>query len=197
MPKPTNQFETEVAEAAARIDQARATGQLSLFAGEAGAEDARSGGRGKGKALSTLRQVLAQRGHQMPEDVLARIAALDDPEGPEMAALKKAEAVALAIYGHGQATPSIRLRLFETFYAAQIRALDAMLPYGLAKITPDVAVTAPVQVVVMPAGPTDRASAARDVTPGTVAAGRMRPPPMPNEIQQNQGLGDGQGVVSE
>ncbi len=193
MAKAENQWQEQAAEAAKRIDAARDLGQLSLFPGDAGAEDAEAGGagRGKGKALSKLRELLAARGLRMPEDVLANVAALDDPEGPVMAALKKAEAVALAIYGHGQAPASVRLRLFETFYAQTVRALDALLPYGLAKVTPDVQVSQAVQVVVMPGGqgqqPLQGGDRARDVTP---QARRIAPPPLPVKVQENQQLGD-------
>lgn len=192
MAKAENQWQRQAAEAAARIDAAREAGQLSLFPGDVGADDAEggSGGRGKGKALSKLRDLLAARGLRQPEDVLANVAALDDPEGPVMAALKKAEAVALAIHGHAETPASVRMRLFEMFYAQSVRAADALLPYGLAKVTPDVQVAQAVQVVVMPggsAGP-EGAAMARDVTP---KAPRMAPPPMPGQIEQNQGLGDG------
>lgn len=199
MAKAENQWQEQAAEAAKRIDAARDMGQLSLFPGDAGADEGEGGaGRGKGKALSKLRELLAARGLRMPEDVLANVAALDDPEGPVMAALKKAEAVALAIYGHGQAPASVRLRLFETFYAQTVRALDALLPYGLAKVTPDVQVSQAVQVVVMPGGQGQQAAQggdrARDVTP---PARRMAPPPLPHEIQQKQGLGDAPDLSSD
>ena len=188
MAKAENQWQEEAAEVAARIDAARATGQLSLFEGDTGGGDGAgtgAGKRGKGKALSSLREILAARGLRMPEEVLANIAGLDNPEGPVMAALQKAEAVALALYGHGQAPAAVRLRLFETFYAEARRALDALLPYGLAKITPDVQVQA-VQIVQMPAPSAPRGGdLARDVTPGQR---RFGPPPMPHEMQQNQGL---------
>lgn len=191
MAKAENQWQVQAAEAARRIDAARELGQLSLFPGDAGAEDpeAEGGtGRGKGKALSKLRDLLAARGLRMPEDVLANVAALDDPEGPVMAALKKAEAVAMAIYGHGQAPAKVRLDLFNQFYAQSVRALDALLPYGLAKVTPDVQVGQAVQVVVMPGGQGQQGAAmARDVTPKPA---RMAPPPLPGQIVQNQGLGD-------
>lgn len=190
MPSPQNQFQQQAAEAARRIERAREMEQLSLFPGDPSAEDARAGGRGKGKAMSTLRQLMAQRGHRMPEDVLAHIGALDDPEGPEMAALKKAEAVALALYGHAEAPASVRLRLFETFYAATLRALDAMLPYGLAKITPDAAPVQATQINVY-AGPGQQAAqGAPQPVEGRAMAPRLAPPPMPHQIEQNQGLAE-------
>lgn len=197
MARPKNQWEAEAAAAAERIDAARAAGQqLALFPGDAGAEDAASGGasgvRGKGKAVSALRDVLAARGCRMPEDVLANVAGLDDPEGLIMACLKKAEAVALAIYGHAQASSKVKLDLFQMFYADARRAAEALLPYGLAKITPDVAVQQAVQVVVMPgsqaaSGAQPGPQSARDVTP---QARKLAPPPMPWEMQQNQQVAD-------
>jgi len=192
MAKARNQWEREAAAMAERIDNARAAGeQLALFGAaqdpEAEGEGA-AGGRGKGKAMSKLRELLAARGLRQPEDVLASVAALDDPEGLVMACLKKAEAVALAIYGHAQAPAKVKLDLFQQFYAQGIRALDALLPYGLAKVTPDVQVSQAVQVVMMPGaggavahGP----AMARDVTP---QPRRMAPPPLPGQIEQNQGL---------
>lgn len=189
MAKAENHWQREAAAVAARIDAARDTGQLSLFEGDEGGGDGAgvaAGKRGKGKALSSLREILAARGLRMPEEVLANIAGLDDPEGPAMAALKKAESVALAIYGTSHAPAAVRLRLFEGFYAESRRALDALLPYGLAKITPDVQVQA-VQIVQMPAPSAPRGGdLARDVTP---SQRRFGPPPMPEQIEQNQGLG--------
>lgn len=188
MAKAENHWQREAAAAAGRIDAAREAGQLSLFEGDQGGEAV--GKRGKGKALSSLRELLAARGYRMPEQVLANMAALDDPDGPAMAALKKSETVALAIYGHAQAPAAVRLRLFETFYAESRRALDALLPYGLAKITPDVTLQA-VQIVQMPAPSAQqtaqhRADQARDITPPSRGFG---PPPMPEQIEQNQALG--------
>lgn len=202
MAKARNQWEREAAAMAERIDRAREAGeQLALF-GDAGAEgegeaEGGAGGRGKGKALSKLRDLLAARGLRQPEDVLASIAALDEPEGPVMAALKKAEAVALAIYGHAQAPAKVKLDLFQQFYGQSVRALDALLPYGLAKVTPDVQVGQAVQVVVMPGGqgqqPAQGGDRARDVTP---QARRMAPPPLPGQIVENQGLANGDAALS-
>lgn len=187
MAKARNQWEREAAAMAERIDRAREAGeQLALFGDAVGEDPEVEGGtgRGKGKSLSKLRDLLAARGLRQPEDVLASVAALDDPDGLMMASLKKAEAVALALYGHAQAPASVKLRLFETFYGQGIRALDALLPYGLAKITPDVQVGQAVQVVVMPgSGGQQGAAMARDVTP---RAPRMAPPPLPSQMQQNQ-----------
>ena len=191
-----NQFERMAEKAARRIDRARAAGeQLGLFERlDAAADDAAlpdvtdaARGRGKGKALSTLREIMARRGYQMPEDVLAHIAALDDAESAEMAALKKATMVAAAIYGDADPPPGAVLRLFETFYASGLRALDALLPYGLGKVTPDAAPVQAVQVVVAGAPPVDRGAQARDVTPrpGQVGQGPM-PADLRWQIEQNQ-----------
>jgi hypothetical protein len=83
-------------------------------------------------------------------------------------------------------TMAQRRAAFEFVFTAQLRAAEALLPYGLGKVTPDAAPQAPVQVVVMggaavQAGPDQ----ARDVTP---QARRVAPPPMPQRVEQNQGL---------
>jgi len=81
-----------------------------------------------------------------------------------------------------------RLATFQFVFTAQLRALDALLPYGLGKVTPDVAVTPPVQVFVAPGGAAQvqqGPETARDVTP---KAPRLAPPPLPHEIQQKQGV---------
>lgn len=187
MAKARNQWEADAAAMAERIDAARAAGQqLGLFGDDAGEVEPVAAGRGKGKAVSTLREILARRGMRMPEDVLANIAALDDPDGPVMAALKKAEAVALAIYGHDKAPAKVKVDLFTQFYGHSLRALDALIPYGLAKVTPDAAPVTAVQVVVQGGSqqaPASGPDQARDVTPG---ARRIAPPPMPHEMQRNQ-----------
>jgi hypothetical protein len=92
-------------------------------------------------------------------------------------------------YQGSPAKPSMaqRLATFQFVFTAQLRAAEALLPYGLAKVTPDVAVTMPVQVVQMPAPQTGtastRADLARDVTP---QPSRIGPPPLPQRVQQNQ-----------
>ena len=175
---------------AARIDQARSTAkQLALFS-DPGVEDegGEGVGRGKGKTLSKLRDVLALRGLRQPEDVLISVAALDDPDGLIMACLKKTEMICLAIYGHSQAPARVKMPIFQQLYAQGIKALEAMLPYGLGKVTPDVQVSQAVQVVVMPGGGAQGAGSARDVTP---KAGRLGPPPLPGDIQRNQGVANG------
>ena len=191
MARPKNQWEAEAAQIAERLDRARAAGeQLSLLPGAADeAEGDGKRGRGKGRSMSKLRDLLAARGLRMPEDVLANVAALDDPEGPVMAALKKVEAVSLALFGHAEAPASAKLRMFEMFYTSSIRANDALLPYLHAKVTPDAAPVQATQINVYAgsgAGQGD-AGAAKPVE-GRVVAPRLAPPPMPHQIQQNQGV---------
>ena len=203
MGKPNNQFELAARQAAERIEAARATAeQLSLLPAEPETDGVlpgtASGGRGKGKATSQLREWLAAKGYRMPEDVLARIAGLTSTEGPMLQAMAEAEQVLAWAHGSGGGSAAQRLGVFMQLYSAKLRALDALLPYGLAKVTPDVAVTQAVQVVMpgavapqaVPVGPDH----ARDVTP---QAGRIAPPPMPWEIEQNQGLGDVDGKGSD
>ncbi|AZB54448.1 hypothetical protein EBL89_03590 [Cereibacter sphaeroides] len=199
MAKAKNQFERTAAEAAARIDQARAAGeQLELLPPEPDTAqmltEAEGTGRGKGKATSQLRAFLARKGLRMPEDVLAEMAGLASSDDAFVVAMKRTEQVLVWAHGHDRGSGKERLALFMQIYAAQLRALDALLPYGLAKVTPDMNVQQAVQVVVMPGGsaPADRAAQARDVSP---QARRMAPPPMPGQIEQNQQVtGSGLGA---
>jgi hypothetical protein len=192
-------------DAAARIEAARASGeQLTFLPDEPG--PAASGGRaarGKGKVTSMLRDHLAAKGFRMPEDVLAEMAAIASREDAVITAMAKTEQIlAWAESGGREVTHVIkdgvliekeldrrpttgqRLETFKFVFTAQLRAAEALLPYGLAKMTPDVTPTAPVQIIMPgasapPAGPDQ----ARDVTP---RPSRLAPPPMPHEMQQNQ-----------
>lgn len=190
MAKANNQFQKAASAAAERIQRAREAGeQLSLLPAEPSVEGIVGGaGRGKGKATSQLREWLAAKGYRMPEDVLARIAGLTSADGPILEAMAEAEQVLAWVHGQGGGSAAQRLGLFMQLYTAKLRALDALLPYGLAKVTPDVAVTQAVQVVVQGGqAPVQAADRARDVTP---KGGDLAPPPMPWEIVENQGLAD-------
>lgn len=196
MPKAKNQWEDMASKAAERIERSRAAGaQLKLLPdepdGNAKLPEAGGSGRGKGKVSSELRKMFAARGWRMPEDVLAQMAGLDGRGDALETAMARTEQVLAFAYGNAEVKPETRLSVFMQLYAAQHRALDALMPYGLAKITPD---SGGVQVntIVVQGGDqaaadrgADRAGQARDVTPKT---GRMAPPPLPNEIQQNQSL---------
>ncbi len=196
-----SQFE-DVARAAARnIDAAAAAGdQLSFLPDEAdglpvaAGEGARAP-RGKGRATSQLRDWLAARGMRLPEQVLAEMAGLATREDVFLYAMRRceqvlawAEAGATPAKGApGKATLGQRLQAFQVIYATAVRAAEALLPYGLAKVTPEDAPQAAVQVFVAPGGSAqvrqDGADRARDVTP---QPGRLAPPPLPSEMQQNQ-----------
>lgn len=195
MAKARNQFEAMAAKGAERIERARAAGQqLDLWsppepdAGALVADGPREPGqRGKGKAVSQFREWLALKGYRMPEDALAEMAGLASNEDAFMTAMKRTEQLLMFAYGHSEAPGKVRLELFMQLYTAQMRAADALLPYGLAKVQGDAAPVAPVQVNVIGGRVSEGRAAPRDVTP---KAGRIAPPPMPHEMQQNQGLGD-------
>lgn len=206
MSGPDNQFQDLALKAAQSVQAARDAGeQLTFLPDEPGAPQERAT-RGSGKAKSMLREWLAARGYQAPEERLAEMAGLAGAAGDDafVVALRRAEQVLLwaqtgaKAQKDAPAEPSLgqRLATFQFVFTAQLRALDALMPYMAPKATPD---AAPVQVtqIVVPAAPpvADQAPAARpgmrDVTPADRApmgagARRIGPPPMPHEIQQNQ-----------
>lgn len=205
-----NSFEALAAEAAERIEEVRASGQqLTFLPDEAQPGDSERAKRGKGRAQSQLRDWCAARGLRMPEDVLVEMAGMASGDDAFVTALARTEQVlAWATAGARRtgyvfskelealveteldtsATMAQRLSAFQFIFTAQLRAVEAMLPYGLAKLSGDVVPQQVVQVVVAapqqaaqvaPAGP----NGARDITP---APRRIAPPPMPHEMQQNQ-----------
>lgn len=197
MPK-GSQFEDLARQAAQSIDAARVAGeQLDLLPDLALADVAEPGGRaprGKGKVTSTLREYLAARGWRLPEQVLAEMAGLTSREDVFLYAMQRAEQVLAWAEDGGEGakgsprapTTAQRLATFQVIYATAVRAAEAMLPYGLAKVTPDEAPQAAVQVFVAPGGAAQvrqGADQARDVTPKPA---RIAPPPMPHEMQQKQ-----------
>lgn len=207
MPK-GSAFEDMARDAARSIDAAREAGQQMSFlvdADAALAEAPADGGRtprGKGKATSQLRDWLAARGMRLPEQVLAELAGLTSREDAILTAMANAERV--LAWAEAGATPAKgapaaatlaqRLQVFQVVYSASVRAAEALLPYGLAKVTPDEAPEArPVYLVPVAPQPQqlpqmgDPAALARDVTPDQ--GRRVRPPPLPGEIERNQGLG--------
>ena len=200
MAKADNQFQRMAADAAERLDRARAAGeQLDRLPREpdAGALVApERAGRGRGKAVSQFREWLAHRGHRLPEEVLAEMAGLASGSDAFLTAMARAEQ--LMHWAGAHLTPKGKIDLFLQIFAAQLRAADALLPYGLAKVQPDAAPPPPVQVNVFggqaSSAPADRASGARDVTP---RASRSAPPPMPAQIVENQGLGDVAAPISD
>lgn len=206
MAKPQNQYEELARDAAARIDRARATGEQLTFLDDEprpggavavqgdGAGETGSGKRGKGRVSSQMREWLEHRGYRLPEDVLVQMAGLASRDDAVLVAMQHAERVLAWAYdagddpirGQKRASEAERLDVFMKLYTIQLRAAEALLPYGAPKATPDVNVTQQTTVIV-PAAPSrgaDRAGAARDVTPRP--GSRMAPPPLPSENKQNQ-----------
>lgn len=200
MARQSNRAEGWAAEAAARIDGVRQSGQqLSLLPDEGRAPGQPV--RGEGKASSQLRRWLAAQGLRLPEEILADVAGLSSADDAVVTAMAKAEK--LLAWAEDGATvvpgapkgPTMRMRLeaFQLFYAAALRAAEAALPYGLAKVTPETVTAQQVNQIIVQgdarvsSAPAGTGPGVRDVTPGTR---RIAPPPMPEGVQRNQGLGD-------
>ena len=81
------------------------------------------------------------------------------------------------------------------------RANEALLPYGLAKVTPDQGGGAPVTFINLPAPVTQGApgDGARVIEgeARTVAASVYAPPPMPSQPQRNQEVSDDEDEGSD
>lgn len=198
MAKARNSFDRLAAQAAERLDAARAAGeQLALLPDEAGRTAIEAGtgkvGRPKGalgKGSSQMRRWLADRGYRMPEDVLAEMAGLASGDSAMLTAMRHADQVLTWAYcdapGGDAPGPGERLSMFAQLYAAQLRAADALMPFGAAKAAPDTVVQQSVTVN-MPAAPSDPAVAARDVShrPARID-GRMVPADVAHEIEQKQ-----------
>lgn len=208
MPK-GSQFDDLAREAALRIDDARAAGEQLTFLPDEPAPGAAAAGqrapRGRGKITSQLRDWCSARGLRMPEDVLIEMAGMASTEDAFLTAMARTEQ--LLAWAEAGATgykgapvkPSMaqRLAAFQFVYTAQLRAAEALLPYGLGKVTPDAA--PPTLVPVWVAAPRGEAPAragdqARDVTP---RPGRIGPPPMPMQAQRNQGLSEAEPIQSD
>jgi hypothetical protein len=198
MAKPNSKFDELARDAAERIEAARDAGQqLTFLPDEPAPGDSERAKRGKGKATSQLRDWCAARGLRMPEDVLIEMAGMASTEDAFLTAMARTEAVltwaeaGATGYKGSPSAPSTaqRLATFQFIFTAQLRAAEALLPFGLGKVTPDVAVTQAVQVI-MPgaAPPASGPMTARDVTP---KPGQIAPPPMPHQMQQNQKVSKG------
>lgn len=209
MVKSLSTYETDAKAAADRITAARDAGdQLTFLPDEAKAGSAAK--RGEGKASSQLRKYLAAQGLTMPEDVLIQMAGMASGEDAFLTAMARTEQVLLWAEAGGRQvvqvvkdgflvekaldnrhTTAQRLDAFKFVFTAALRSAEALLPYGLAKVTPDAGASITNNIIMpgaqAPSAPADPARAARDITP---QARRMAPPPMPHEMQQNQGLGD-------
>lgn len=211
-----SKFEDQAQKMAKRMDQARQVGeQLSFLADPDGAGGQavpaeRKAGRPKGaknKVESKMRAMLAAKGMRMPEDVLAEIAGLSSREDVALQAMADTEmllswaaagAEKLGKKGEKrawEASGGQRMSVFFEFYKLRIKALEALLPYGLGKVTADVNVNnnTNVTTIVMPGG---GAGAGATVIEGR-AGGRMAPPPLPNNVPQNQEVNEAEPVVIE
>lgn len=210
---PNSKFDELARDAAERIEAAKAAGeQLTFLPDEPAPGDSARAKRGKGKATSQLRDWCAAKGLRMPEDVLIEMAGMASSEDAFLTAMARTEhLLAWAEAGARQtatgvrdgvlvtmeldtsATMAQRLAAFQFVFTAQLRAAEALLPYGLGKVTPDVVPVAPVQIVMPGAAAPQQAprgpETARDVTP---RPGRIAPPPMPHQIEQNQPLSETQ-----
>lgn len=207
MAKPRNSFEVMARTAALRIDEARQMGQqLTFLDDEAGAPVVdtveRKAGRpagAKSKGSNQMREWLADRGYRMPEDVLAQMAGLANGPDAMVAAMEAAERVLTWAYaGAGRdkdgnailPTPSQRLAMFAQLYTTQLRAAEALLPYGTPKASPDVQVqdNRTFILAARPSSGGDRAASARDVTPPMDR--RMMPADVARQIERNQQVKD-------
>ncbi|MFT6772322.1 MAG: hypothetical protein ACJA1L_000026 [Paracoccaceae bacterium] len=203
------------ADAAERLDGAAETGrQLDLLAAPASPADpadleraaaqggtgAAGRGRPKGspnKRGSKLRQMLAARGYRMPEDVLAELAGLNDRGGRTIVEQAMARAEQVLAWSHGPtvtAKAGERLALFMSILREMRQAGDALLPYGLGKMTPDQVTNIQATTINMP-GSRPAGDGARVIN-GAAASG-FAPPPLPQRSKQNQGLGDAPGDASD
>jgi hypothetical protein len=214
MAKARNQWEVDARAMAERIERAAELGQQLTFLpdevpgegdqGEGGAVGRPAGARNK--ASSQMRDWLAARGFRLPEEVLVQMAGLDAQEDAVLVAMARTERILAWAFDVDMdampkgtakvATPGRRLEVFMQVFTIQLRAAEAMMPYGAAKASPDISVTQRTTIV-MPgaAGPADPAASARDVTPRS--DGRMRPPPLPGEMQRNQGVADAAQAMSD
>jgi hypothetical protein len=125
----------------------------------------------------------------MPEDVLAETAGLSDGRGRSLVELAMARAEQVLAWSHGpRATvkPAERLTVLLAILREQRQAADALLPYGLAKMSPDVVNNIQATTINMPGSHTGGDGAR--VIEGRMAGG-FAPPPMPGETVENQMLG--------
>ncbi len=186
------QSTVETAAAAERIERAaQMQAQLSFLptaapAPEAEIDEPRGPGRPKGsknRSSSELRRYLAAQGYRMPEQQLAQLGMLDAQGDVFIALMERAEQ--LIAWAGGSAGDRGRLGVFFELLKEAQKANAALLPFGLGKLTPDVAVQQNVSITMpapLPVQPGDQAQIVN------APARRMAPPPMPNETQRNQEL---------
>lgn len=184
-----SKFEDMARDAAARILQSSEMAeQLTLLPGLGDAEDAaaRPRGRGVAKRNKGLGVWLRANGYQDPGERLAELANLNTTLDPITAAIARCEQAAV---GLGITDPAQKLGLFQTMFAAQMRALEALAPYVHAKASPDAPPPPAVVVHMNQGGSVQPGDGARLVNPAPAASGlgvSFAPPPMPAESKQNQ-----------
>lgn len=205
MPGPQTNYEKLAKAAADRIDRARELGeQLTFLPDEQPQGQVPAKTRGKDKALSQMREFLTAKGYRFPEEMLAEMAGLASGVDAMTAAMVGAERV-LNWAGEGatarvfmgvqagwveqkdgegnplpwQPSPEDKLEVFKQLYTVQLRANEALLPYGAPKATPDQG-PGPLVQINMPGAPMDRGQAARDVTPGS--SGPSTPRAVPRDV---------------
>ncbi|MEO1637759.1 MAG: hypothetical protein AAFU41_00760 [Pseudomonadota bacterium] len=220
MPSKDDQFVKLAAEAAERIDRQVELGQQLTLLPDAPVPEAvdRKAGRpagAKNKGSSQMREWLASRGYQMPEDVLVQMAGMASSHDVFTFAMVQAERM-LSWAGDGaknviwagpadghkvldgpwQPSPADKIEAFKFCYQAALRAAEALLPYGASKMTPEVNVNQNTTVIV-PAAPSS-------TPPGTDArvvnapkGRRMMPADVAQEIEQNQDVTNSESDQSD
>lgn len=169
-------------EAVERIDAQRAMGeQMALLPPDPADVVEQGRGRGRDRGNKGLAAWLAAQAYRDPAAVLAEIAGLASASDAITTAMQQAERVCLWA---GVSSAQHRLAVFTQLYCAQIRAAEALMAYTHAKRDKPTAPVQAVQVIntVQPS-PEGRAP----VTLEGRASVRHVPPPMPGEIEQNQG----------
>ena len=215
MVKAKNRYEVKAREAAARLDRARASGaQLSFLPDEAVPADvaAKTGavGRPKGaknKVSSQMRDFLLASGYDAPEHALAQMAGLASRDDAILTAMQATERL-LAWAGDGKyqtimkegksvrtkqpwtASPSQMLATFMQIYTIQLRALDALLPYVGAKVTPDVIGNTTNQIIIGMSHPPAPGAAGQDRKSGPPAQRKKK-------TEQNQDVIDADVIHSD
>lgn len=197
MPGAQTKYEEMAKSAADRIDRARDLGQQLTFLADEPREGVPAKTRGKDKALSQMREFLQAKGYRFPEEMLAEMAGLASGLDAMTAAMAAAERV-LTWAGEGataktfmgvqdgwveqkdedgnpmpwQPKPEDKLEVFKQLYTIQLRANEALIPYGAPKAQPDQS-GAPLVAINVVGSPTP-GHRARDVTPGSSGSDGQR-----------------------
>ncbi|MFK5997854.1 MAG: hypothetical protein QM492_07070 [Rhodobacterales bacterium] len=215
MVKVKNQYEKKAREAAKRLDRARASGdQLSFLPDEVVPDDvaAKTGAVGRppgarNKVSSQMRDFLISKGYDAPEHALAQMAGLASRDDAILTAMQATERL-LAWAGDGKyqtimkegksvrtkqpwsASPDKMLAVFMQIYTIQLRALDALLPYIGAKVTPDVVNNNTNQIIIGMSHPPAPGATGQDRKSGP-------PPQRKKKTEQNQDVIDADVIHSD